>query len=166
MHTFPALVELTQEYHWFPVFVEAIARRIMSVVNFAVRMRLYVGGFLSISDMVSDVLVVRQYLESASTRGYAYASLSMLAASIVLQLGVVIVQYSKAARAKFWREMALVLTGLKPAVDAWRVGTGGQDAQTADQSLNAYDELVMVKMCEGESHADSETAAAKVLTSY
>ena len=73
--------------------------------------------------MITDIFVIRDYMNNGDT-SQAYSLMAMMGASIVIQLILAYVQNrEKSKRALIW-ELLIVLSGLKPAVDAYRVATG------------------------------------------
>jgi len=90
---------------------------------------------LSYMDTISDIFVIRDYLRSGDTAG-AYSLMAMIGLSIALQLLLAFLQNrKKSKRALIW-ELLIVLSGLKPAVDAYRVATDYSN------ELNLFDPLM------------------------
>jgi hypothetical protein len=56
--------------------------------------------------------------------------MAMMGASIVIQLFIAFIQNRKKSKWSLIRELLIVLSGLKPAVDAYRVATGYEDELT------------------------------------
>ena len=84
--------------------------------------------------MITDVSVIISYLDNGDTK-QAYSLMGMMGLSISLQLVLAYVQNRKKSKWALIRELLIVLTGLKPAVDAYRVATGYED------ELNTFDPL-------------------------
>ena len=53
--------------------------------------------------------------------------MAMMGASIVIQLFIAFIQNRKKSKWSLIRELLIVLSGLKPAVDAYRIATGYED---------------------------------------
>ena len=85
--------------------------------------------------MITDVSVIISYLNSGKTK-QAYSLIAMMGLSISLQLFIAYVQNRKKSKWAIFRELLIVLSGLKPAVDAYRVATGYSN------DLNTFDPLV------------------------
>ena len=76
--------------------------------------------------MITDIFVIRDYMNNGDTT-QAYSLMAMMGASIVFQLILAYVQNRKKSKWALIRELLIVLSGLKPAVDAYRVATGYSD---------------------------------------
>ena len=85
--------------------------------------------------MITDVSVIISYLDNGDM-AQAYSLMGMMGASIVFQLILAYLQNrKKSKRALIW-ELLIVLSGLKPAVDAYRVATD------YESELNTFDPLM------------------------
>jgi hypothetical protein len=82
-------------------------------------------------DMVTDVQVILEYLNTPGKEAYAYPLMGMVGTCLILQLVLVWLQARKAPKAKMAKEMLIVLSGLKPGFDAYQVAKG------AEQSVGA-----------------------------
>jgi hypothetical protein len=123
MHQFPALKELDKEYGWFRPMLETIGFKLMEEVPWGVKMRVTVGAFTSMTDLLTDVYVTYMF-GSDRKWGYFKASLASLVVSIGLQMLCVWGGYRKFGMTRVLREWIPILLGYKPAVDAYRVATG------------------------------------------
>jgi hypothetical protein len=145
MHQFPALKELDKEYGWLRPMLETIGFKLMEEVPWGVKMRVTVGAFTSMTDLLTDVYVTYMFW-SDKKYGYFKASLASLMVSIGLQmLGVWIID-RKLGKKRVLRECIPILLGYKPAVDAYRVATGAK--QEAGQSSDAMGEMISMKVIE------------------
>ena len=86
----------------------------------------FVGAALSTIDMVTDVQVIVEYLNTPGKEAYAYPLMGMVGTCLFLQLILVWLQTRKASKAKMAKEMLIVLSGLKPGFDAYRVAKGAE----------------------------------------
>ena len=114
------------------------------------------GAGLSISDLITDVFVIISYLNNGDT-AQAYSLMAMVGLSIAIQLVIAFIQNRKKGKWLLIWEMLIVLSGLKPAVDAYRVATGYEDELSAleplmDMSLGKGAELA----CESVPGESSE----------
>ena len=91
----------------------------------------FVGAALSTVDMVTDVQVIVEYLNTPGKEAYAYPLMGMVGTCLFFQLITVVMQSRKAPKAKMAKEVLIVLSGLKPGFDAYQVAKG------ADQSVGA-----------------------------
>jgi len=121
----PILKPLFTELIFEPIII-AIAKDLMFASTLGLAKRVVLGAGLSIMDMITDIFVIRDYLRVGDTAN-AHALMAMIGLSIFLQLIIAYVQNRKKSnRALIW-ELLIVLSGLKPAVDAYRVATGYED---------------------------------------
>ena len=134
MHQFPALKELDEEYDWFRPMLETIGFKLMEEVPWGVKMRVTVGAFTSMSDLLTDIYVTYTFGRDGKG-GYFKASLASLMASIGLQMLIIWALNKKLGMMRVLRELVPVLLGYKPAVDAYRVATGAKQevGKAADQ---------------------------------
>ena len=86
----------------------------------------FVGAALSTVDMVTDVQVIVEYLNTPGKEAYAYPLMGMVGTCLFLQLLVVVAQTRKASNAKMAKEVLIVLSGMKPGIDAKRVADGNE----------------------------------------
>jgi hypothetical protein len=122
---YPALRELDREEIWFRPLMNCVALRLLGEVSWGLKMRVYVGAGLSITDMASDAYIIGFYLSNPLEEKYGWYLLAMLLSCILLQLMFVYAQ-NRAKPMVAMREMLIVLTGLKSAVDASRVASGAE----------------------------------------
>ena len=121
----PILEPLFTELVFEPL-VEGIAKELMVASKLGLVKRVIVGALLSIGDMISDIWVIISYLRIGNTSG-AYSLIAMIGSSLSAQLLITYGQNRKKSKWVILRELLLVVTFLKPAVDAFRVATGHED---------------------------------------
>jgi len=112
--------------------------------NLGLKWRVGLGAGLSIMDMISDAGVIKTYQASGNTSG-ANSLIAMIGSSLAAQLLMTYGQNKKKSKWVILRELAFVVTFLKPAVDGFRVATGHEDK---DSTVNPLVEMVMGKMIE------------------
>ena len=125
--------------------LNVVAKRLLGEVSWGLKMRVTMGAGLSILDMATDSFVIAGYMGDEKTRGYGWSLLRMVAASMALQLFCVLGQNRK----KPWvmaKEMLIVVTGLKPGYDCWKV-VSGQEMEE-HHLFDAKAELVITKCAE------------------
>jgi len=120
------LQPLFDEHQFFEPMMQTIAKRMLASGNLGLKLRVFLGAFLSIGDLVSDTIVIVSYFQEGRT-GQAYALISMVMTSLFIQVLIVLGQNLKMSRSEILRELFFVVTFLKPAVDAYRVATGHED---------------------------------------
>jgi hypothetical protein len=118
----PAIAELFEEYPWCEEMVLTIAQDILSSAPWGVVWRVSIGAVLSLLDVGSDLSVVGLYLEDDSQRVFGKALIGMILANLGFQILICFVQQRRNPK-EFFREVGLVVLGLKPGYDAYRVAT-------------------------------------------
>ena len=103
--------------------LSVVAKRLLGEVSWGLKMRVSMGAGLSILDLATDIFVIWRYMGEEETKGYGWNLLGMVVGSIVLQLIVVFGQNRKKPLVMA-KEMLIVLTGMKLAVDCKRVVIG------------------------------------------
>jgi hypothetical protein len=123
----PALLEL-EELVWFRPMMNSMALRLLKDGNLGLKARISFGAFMSYFDMGSDSYMIFRFARNGNLF-YAYATLGSICVNLVIQLLLVFIVNHKRGRKVVFRESLIVLTFLKPAVDAFRIAT---DAETDD----------------------------------
>jgi hypothetical protein len=111
---YPALKELDREEVWFRPLVNTVALRLLGEVSWGLKMRVFLGAFLSLLDVGSDVTVVLLYSNNPDEEKYALLLVGMIATCLALQLIATLIQHRKASLVRLMGELLIVLTGLKP----------------------------------------------------
>ncbi len=106
--------------------------------------RLSLGAIISVADMVTDLLTVERFFRQGQ-RSFAVASLCMIGITISWLLFMVYFQNKRRGGARVVQESLLLLTCLKPGVDAYRVCRG--EVHT-DDSFDPLLEMVFCKATE------------------
>jgi len=122
--------------------LNVVAKRLLGEVSWGLKMRVAMGAGLSILDMATDIFVIMGYVGKEKTKGYGWSLLGMIVASMVIQLLMVFAQN----KGKPWviaKEALIVLTAMKPAVDASRVVSGHEMEE--HHAWDAKTELVFTK---------------------
>ena len=105
--------------------MNTIALRLVGDVGWGLKLRVIIGATLSTLDLTTDAFVT--YMFWTNRRDIFFqCSVAMLGSSIFLMLLVVYGQNRKMGGKRLLLEMIPVVTGLKPAVDAFRVASGAQ----------------------------------------
>ncbi|GMI20517.1 hypothetical protein TeGR_g5060 [Tetraparma gracilis] len=143
---FLALRELDREFVWSRPMMEAIAMELMKDVAVGVKLRAGLGAALSLMDMVSDSIIIRDLFKTPGKAPFAKALLACLAFNIAWQLVIVLCQSYKLKKNRL-RTMLLeslaVVTFVKPGLDAWRVASGQEEQPGA--YLNPMKEMAYSK---------------------
>ena len=110
--------------------MDTIAQRLLENVGWGLKMRLYTGASLSTMDLISDVYMIYTYATTGQ-QGTALSLAAMVGLCLLLQLFLVWVQTHKGPRRVMLKEMLVVLSGMKPGIDAMRVAGGNEQAEHA-----------------------------------
>ncbi|GMI29077.1 hypothetical protein TeGR_g11360 [Tetraparma gracilis] len=116
----PSMEELFEKYPWVEEMVETMGEELLKNAAWGLWFRVITGSGLSMVDLATDINVIRVYFEEGQ-KGYGWMMLGMVLASMGLQLVLVVVQNGKIGWGKLLREVLIVVSGLKPGVDAMRV---------------------------------------------
>jgi hypothetical protein len=124
-----------------------IAKHILSIADFGLKMRLFGGAGLSILDLISDVYMIVVFLGSEETRGVAYVNIACVALNLFTQLVTVWGVNRKRNWRKMAREMLYVAACIKPGIDAARVARGNENLDGLAE-IDPLAELTSGKMLE------------------
>ena len=108
-------------------------------------MRLFVGAGLSMVDLASDIAMIVTYMNEGEV-GTATSLLVMISACLLTQLWMVYLQTSAGPRRVMMKEIMIVLSGVKPGVDAMRVASGTE--MNEHNLVNAATELTWTRCAE------------------
>ena len=118
-----SLGELEAAHPWTrPMFVE-LAQYSLNTSKFGMLFRVSVGAILSTVDLASDVYMTALFFSTPGLEGYGRTNAVFIGLTMLVQIMVACVQNSSKP-STFLKEVLIVLTGLKPAADAWKVGSG------------------------------------------
>ena len=138
-----ALKELAAEYELFKPAVEMTAKLAMKTSNLGATFRLFFAAGLSMFDFVTDIIMILDYYKTDQVRE-ARMLLGMLGANLVMNM----LQSYFQNRRIGWKAVAvdwlLVLSYLKPGVDAWKVASGAAHEEGA-----AFDPTFELTFCKG-----------------
>ncbi|GMI35292.1 hypothetical protein TeGR_g2861 [Tetraparma gracilis] len=119
---YPAMGELDQEFIWFRPMIDTIAESHLGSVGWGKKLRLYTGAGLSMLDLITDLYMIYFY----ATTGQQKTALSlaiMVSVCLGVQIAIVCMDLRKSPRLVVLREILLVLSGVKPGIDAMRVAS-------------------------------------------
>ena len=123
IHQFPALQEIDEEYAWFRPALEEIGLGLVGEVGWGVKTRVAVGASTSIVDLGTDIFVCYMFWKD-QRHSFFQVTLLSIVFSMFMQLIVITVQHWKRGVKTIIFEALPVLTGLKPALDAYRIAKG------------------------------------------
>jgi len=124
-----SLQELDRTEVWFRPLMFVVGKRLLGEVSWGLKLRVCTGAGLSVLDLATDIYIITQYWGSEATKSSATSLLYMVVGSIVCQMLLVLAQNNKNKnKMALVKEMLVVVTGLKPALDAMRV-VGGTEME-------------------------------------
>ncbi|GMI18488.1 hypothetical protein TrLO_g14653 [Triparma laevis f. longispina] len=136
--------ELMKEEIWFEPMAVVLGKGIVKSAAWGLVARVIVGAVLSMTELVTDLFVLWQYWKGVQKiLKFRNASLASLTTSLVLQLILVVGQNRKKGVRRTLKEMAYVITGMKPAVDAYGVASGAEKEK--DTELDPMLEMTFSK---------------------
>ena len=123
VNDYPALVEFAKRQRWFGPMVLVIGQRKIEKAWWGLQWNVGLGAVLGIADVGTDVYAIINFAMKGNF-GFARALIAMVSASMAIQLLIVSVNGKKRGVGHMSKEALLVLTGLKPAVEAYRFISG------------------------------------------
>ena len=141
-----ALQECEQRYKNFRPWLVLAAQQAMHKSNLGATFRLFFGAALSMFDFVTDVLMIRDYFQQRDQVQRAWTLLGMLLANLAFNLVISYLQNRKRGWKAVGKDWLLVLSYLKPGVDAWKVASGA--AQEENSLVKPQMEMMMCKSAE------------------
>jgi hypothetical protein len=118
-----SMVELFDKEPWFEAMFITVAEEILKTAPWGMVWRVTTGATLSILDMVSDINITQIYLRKPELRNYGLVLLGMLLLSMSMQLIMSACLHRKAGARVVLLDCLAVITGMKPAVNAYNVAT-------------------------------------------
>ena len=142
---FPCMKELCLSNPHFAALALAVGHKKLMVAPWGMKFRVGLGAFLSILDMTTDMMTIDRFL-SEGRYGFAYASIGMIAAAMFFQIAMVCTQGKKRGARRVLGESLIVLSTLKPAVDAYRIVRGREKHE--HDLMDPLTEMVVAKVFE------------------
>ncbi len=126
MLQYPSLVELEATHDWFRPLMVDISKSLLRTAPYGAVLRTFIAACLSLLDMVTDLYVGVEMAMSTSSeqRALGYTLITMVLLCIFACTFIVLVQNRKQKKRVMIQEILLVVLGLKPAADAYRVASG------------------------------------------
>ena len=145
LHEYAALVQLSRENRFFVPMAVTIGQRKLEQALWGLAWKVGLGAVLSVLDVGTDANAIHMFLKEEKN-GLANACIAIFSINMALQLGIVYANGKKRGATLLAREGLYVLSGIKPAVDAYRVVSGAKG--DADSLLNPMVELTISKIVE------------------
>jgi len=144
---FPALQQVDNECPWFRPMLVLISYRLVGEVPWGLKLRVSLGGIMSMLDLGSDIYICAlYYAQGEDRRTYFEAILASLLVSLFLQMLMSWGQNRMIGWARILQEWGFVLMGMKPAVDSYRVASGAK--QEPGQPVDPMTEMTFMRMVE------------------
>ncbi|GMH53091.1 hypothetical protein TL16_g01370 [Triparma laevis f. inornata] len=142
----PAVKELMEEQAWFEPMAVVVSKGIVKTASWGMMARVIVGAVLSMTDLATDLLVLRQFWFDEDLVSYKNAQLVSLSVSLGIQLALALFQTHKKGMLRVVKECLIVVVGMKAPWDAYRVAMGAE--QEKGSILDAWSELIWSKCIE------------------
>ena len=128
---YPALQNFDELHAWFRPLMNTVGKRLLAKSKLGAAFRLYSGAGLSFMDMITDVTMTYEYMTTPGQAGYGKALIAMVGLCNLCTLAMVWLQNRKGPKKEMAKEMLIVLSSLKPGVEAYRVANGQKQAAYA-----------------------------------
>ena len=120
-----ALEEFEKEYAWMRTFFVEIAQFNLNTSNLGLRLRVFGGAVLSMVDLITDIYMTVQFSTTEGQEGYGRINAWLICLTMAIQILVSYLQNSKKPSV-FIQDTFYTLIGFRPALDAYRVGSGSE----------------------------------------
>jgi hypothetical protein len=145
INEYAALVEFSQRERWFIPLATTIGQRKIERAPWGLILTVGAGAVLGILDVTTDIYAIANFTIQEKY-GYAQAVIASLSVSMAIQLLMVYLNGKKRGKWHVMKEAMIVLSGLKPAVDAFRVVAGSK--AHADDTFDPMFEFIVAKVIE------------------
>ena len=145
VNDYPALATFRKRHCFFLPMAITIGQRKLDEAPWGLAMKVGIGAVLGMLDVGTDINSIYSFAEEGE-RGFANACIAMVAISNAVQLVLVFIQAKKRGWKVVATEAIIVLSGFKPAVDAWRV-VSGKKAEV-DDAMDPMLELTASRVVE------------------
>ena len=140
-----SLGELEAAHPWTRLMFIELAQYGLNTSNFGLVLRASVGAILSTVDLASDVYITALFFTTPGLEGYGRTKAVFIGLTMLLQIIVAYIQ-NCSKRSTFLKEALSILTGLKPAADSWKIGSGAEKEE--HHSFNPLTEMTYCKAVE------------------
>ena len=142
---YPALVELAKRERFFVPMAVIIGQRKIDKALWGMAWKVGFGATLGVLDVATDIFAIANFTMQGNHR-YASAVIASVSVSMATQAFCIYVMKKKRGVLVVSKEFFFLFTGLKPAIDAFRV-LSGTKARTGDL-FDPLTELLSFKMIE------------------
>ena len=148
------LIELNAGHRFFAPMAIVMGQRKLDRAVWGLVFKVGTGAVLGILDVATDIYAIANFM-SQDNYGFASAVIAMVSVSTTLQVFIVYANGWKRGKQHVAKEVLIAMSGLKPAVDAFRVISGAKVG--VDDLFDPHLELVLSKV--GETVAESIPSA-------
>ena len=142
-----AIDELLTEFPWMRALFEALGQGVVKTAPWGMMWRVGLGAVLSTLDLVTDIYITYIFWKEGEEKEVFFQfNVAMLGTSMLLSFFMVILQHRKRGWVNTLLEVVIVVLGLKPAIDAFRVATSKKKEH--GQILDPISEMNFLKMIE------------------
>ncbi|GMH92472.1 hypothetical protein TrST_g1906 [Triparma strigata] len=138
-----ALEEFEKEHVWMRSFFVEIAQFSLNTSSLGLKLRVSAGALLSMVDLATDIYMTFQFLNTAGQESYGRTSALLIGLTLAIHIFLADAQNKKSSP-HFFLDTFCILIGFKPALDAYRVGSG---ADKLDHQL--MPPLMEMTFCKG-----------------
>ncbi|GMH64698.1 hypothetical protein TrST_g10111 [Triparma strigata] len=117
----------------------------LNTSNFGLRLRVFGGAVLSMVDLITDIYMTVKFFNTEGQEGYGRINVWLIVLTMTFQILVSYLQNSKKPSV-FIQDTFFTLIGFRPALDAYRVGSGSE--QEDHHLLNPLTEMIWCKATE------------------
>jgi hypothetical protein len=93
--------------------MNTVALRLLGEVSWGLKLRVFIGAGMSVTDMASDINMIFFYLATPDQVWFGYALLSMIVVCVVMNF-VCVFLLNRSNTRRMVKELLITLTGLKP----------------------------------------------------
>ncbi|GMH83489.1 hypothetical protein TL16_g09612 [Triparma laevis f. inornata] len=120
-----ALEEFEKIHPWIRPFFTELAQYNLSTNNLGLRLRVFSGALLSTFDLITDVYMTIQFYNTDGQQSYGKINSWLIGLTMLMQIIISYAQNSGKS-SLLLQDVICILTGFKPALDAYRVGSGAE----------------------------------------
>ena len=141
-----ALEEFEKESECMRPFFVEIAQYNLNTSNLGLRLRVFAGALLSTVALITDVYMTVKFSNTDGQEVYGKVNTWLIGLTMGVQILVAYANNSKRASSYFIKDTICILTGFKPALDAYRVGSGMEKEES--QLVAPLQEMTYCKIIE------------------
>ncbi|GMH69868.1 hypothetical protein TrRE_jg6404 [Triparma retinervis] len=142
---YKALSDFEELYPEFLHFMVRLASLLVRKALWGLRLRVCMSSFFGVAEMVTDVLVAKEFFQTGH-RNFGLLIVAMVSVCLALQFALVVLQNYRLGFRRISAECLVVLVGLRPALDAYRVSTC--KSREEGQPFEPFLELMITRVIE------------------